>query len=492
LSIKPLSHQVGILMLGRVFAFAVMFFVPVVNVRALSVEAYGYYKQFWLLFETVTPILMLGFPRSLLYYIPRSESDLEKSVYVVQTVVFLFAMAMIAVIFYTVLGQVLGAGLGAMVRAFFWRLSFFTVCMMVARYMDELFVAEKKIERQAVYHVATTATQAIVVMAVSWYTRDVSAIIWALAIVATVKLLFALVYTWVVYRPSFRTVSFSTLREQLSFALPLGMMAIALLLLTQTDKFIINRYMGRVAFAIYSVGAFQLPIVHIVASSVASVAFPLMAQYQKEERYDAFVELWRRSWLKTSVLFFPIFVFFMVTAEQFIIIMFTESYAGAIPIFRIYLILFLKATTDYAGVLTAFKKQDYLFKILAAAVVANLVLSLVLFRVWGRLGVPVATVVSFFTVGVLAVRRGGQLLGHSFWQTVPWRGLTARMAAAAAPGAILFVVYARGGNYSIWRYAVAAASYFSVYFVVCWVTRLLTLDDIKSLLGRRPSPNQAR
>jgi len=33
-------------MLGRVLAFGVMFLVPMVNVRALSVEEYGYYRQF--------------------------------------------------------------------------------------------------------------------------------------------------------------------------------------------------------------------------------------------------------------------------------------------------------------------------------------------------------------------------------------------------------------------------------------------------------------
>ena len=75
------------------FAFAVAFFVPMVNVRSLSVEEYGYYRQFWLLFSTLVPILILGFPRSLLYYFPRSETRAEKSVYVTQTVAFLLSEA---------------------------------------------------------------------------------------------------------------------------------------------------------------------------------------------------------------------------------------------------------------------------------------------------------------------------------------------------------------------------------------------------------------
>jgi O-antigen/teichoic acid export membrane protein len=322
---------------------------------------------------------------------------------------------------------------------------------------------------------------------VSWYVRDVSAIIWGLAIMSAAKVVFALIYTRAVYKPSLSLVSFSTIREQLSFALPLGMMAIATLLLTQTDKFIINRFLGREAFAIYSVGAFQLPFVAIIAGSVANIAFPIMAKFQKDGKFTELGALWRRAWLKTAVLFFPIFMFFMITAEQFIIILFTDTYADAIPVFRIYLVLFLKATTDYAGVLTAFKKQDYLFKVLLIAFVAHVITSISLFHVWGRLGVPLSTVFWFIVVAVLAVRKGGQLLGLPFWQTVPWRGLLARLAAAAVPGVILYIVYAHNHDYSVVHYAIAGVSYFAGYFVLSWVFRLLTLDDIKSLLGKRLS-----
>lgn len=487
MSRKSLSHQVGILTLGRVFAFAAMFFVPIVNVRTLSVEEYGYYRQFWLLFETLTPILILGFPRSLLYYFPRSESHREKAVYVTQTVVFLFAVSIVAVVVYTVMASLLGGNMGAMIRGFYWRLCFFTIFMMMSRHMEELFVAEKQVERQAIYYVVTALIRSGIVIAISWYARDVSAIIWGLALMASAKAAFALIYTKVVYRPTFKLVSFSTIREQLSFALPLGMMAIATLLLTQTDKFIINRFLGREAFAVYSVGAFQLPFVAIIAGSVATVAFPIMARFQKDGMYWEFGELWKRAWLKTAVLFFPIFVFFQITADQFIIILFTDTYSDAIPVFRIYLVLFLKATTDYAGVLTAFKKQDYLFKILVVALVAHVITSIALFHVWGRLMIPLSTVFWFFVVAILAIRRGGMLLGQSFWQTVPWRGLLARLVAAAVPGVVMYLVYARTGDYSILHYMFAGLLYFASYFALCWVFRLLTLDDIKSLLGKRIS-----
>jgi O-antigen/teichoic acid export membrane protein len=463
-----------------------MFFVPVVNVRALTQTEYGYYRQFWLLFETLTPLLILGFPRSLMYYFPRSESHEEKSIYVTQTIAYLAGASVVAVLIYAGMGYFLGSGMGAMVRGFFWRLCAFTVCMIVSWFMDELFVAEKQVERQSVYHFITASIQAVVVILVSWRTRDVNQIIWALAWLAAAKAAFALIYAKVVYRPAFRKASLSTIREQFSFALPLGMVATALLLLTKIDQFIINSFLGREALAVYAMGAFQLPFVHIIAGSVANVTFPLMAQYQKEGRFADFATLWRRAWLKTAVLFFPIFIFLFATADQFIQILFTGEYAGAAPVFRIYLVLLLMATTDYAGVLTAFKKQGYLFKVMVVAVAGHIVTGVVLFKIFGRLGIPVSTVTWFYVVATLSVRKGAGLLGRSFWKTLPWRSLSTRMFVAAVPGVPLYLLYARHGDFSIWRYGVAGAVYFAAYFALCWATRLLTRDDIKSLFGKKP------
>jgi len=56
---RSLSHQVGILIAGRMLTYVIMVFVPIVNVRALSVDHYGYYRQFHLLFETLTPKVKL-------------------------------------------------------------------------------------------------------------------------------------------------------------------------------------------------------------------------------------------------------------------------------------------------------------------------------------------------------------------------------------------------------------------------------------------------
>lgn len=482
---RTLSSQVGILFAGSIVAFAALFFVPLVNVRSLTVEDYGYYRQFWLLFETLSSLLILGFPRSLLYYFPRVEDRKTKSVYVTQTIAYLFAVALVACLVYFLIASFLGHGFGGLVKRFYWRLSLFTLLMMVSQYLDSLFVAEKQVVRQSVYHAAVSFFQAAVVISISWYTRDLETLIWALTMFALAKFLFALTYTEVVYRPKLTSVSISSIKEQFSYAIPLGMAAIMLVLVTQTDKFVINRFLGREAFAVYVIGAFQIPFVAIIRQSINSVTFPLMSKYQKENRHDEILSLWRRSTLKTTALFFPIFVFLEVSAQPFITILFTETYAAAAPVFAIYLLLFLRSSIDFGGVISAYRQNQFLFRVNAVAFVANLVLSVVLFKAFGRLGVPVATTITMYGILVVVVFKTGLLLHQPVIRLLPWAGLLKRFIAAAVPGVLLYVVYRQIAVDSFVVLAAAAGAYFAVYFLITFLTKLITPSDLKSIVGRR-------
>lgn len=483
---RSLSHQVGILTLGRVLAYAVMFVVPLVNVRALSQEHYGYYRQFWLVFETLTPLLILGFPRSLLYYFPRSEARRDKAVYVTQTLAFLLTMSLVAVGIYAVMAQVLGSGIGAMIRGFFVRLCFFTLFMMVSQYMDSLFVAERQVKRQAVYHVVVAVTQAVVVISSALITRQVSGMIWALSWFAAAKFAFAIGYAVVVYRPSPRLVSLLTLKDQLSFALPLGLAGIALMLVTQADKFIINRFLGREEFAVYVVGAFQLPLVSIIRASINNVVFPLMSQYQKEGDYQAILELWQRALLKTVVMFAPIFVFLMVAAKPFIVILFTKEYERSTPIFVIYLFLFLRSAVESGAIIQVFKKTTYIAKIFLAGFVFHVCLSLILFRLIGREGVALSAVITMYLVNLSNLIYASRLLNTSLRRLFPSAHVVKRLIVAIIPGLPLWLVFRAVVVDNPFELAGLGIAYLALYFVLSAVVGYITVDDVKSMLGKKP------
>jgi O-antigen/teichoic acid export membrane protein len=481
---RTLSYQAAILTAGRAVAFLALFFVPIVNVRVLTKDDFGLYRQFWLLFDSVSVFLILAYPQSLLYYLPRAETKREKATYVTQTLVVLVVAGLLSWLVYALLAAVMGPGLGDVVRSYFWAFCLFTLFMMISRIMERLFVAEQQAERQAVFIVAAYGAQAVVVILTAWFTRRVDLILWALVAFAFARMAVTLLYCIPVYRPSFSDCSAKTFKEQFSYAIPLGLATIVLLVFAQTDKYVIIHFLGREVFAVYTVGAFQLPFVDIVRNSIMNVVFPLMAQYQKEGKPEEVLALWRRATLKTAVVFFPIFVFLEVTARPFITILFTEDYAAATPIFMIYLLIFFRTTLDTTSVLMVFKKTAFMFKVNLAAVAFHVVFCVAMFKALGWIGVPIATVTAYYLQNLINMMASAKLLKTPIHRLMPWGRLAARFVAATSVGVALHLAYSLFPVESFLDLVVAAVVYFAVYVGVCLGLRFITLSEITAIFGR--------
>jgi O-antigen/teichoic acid export membrane protein len=273
------------------------------------------------------------------------------------------------------------------------------------------------------------------------------------------------------------------MKEQLSLALPVGIAAITVTLLNQTDKFIITRFIGREAFAIYAVGAFQVPVMNLVRASINNLTFPLLVKYEKEGDHAAILGLWQRSLLKTLVLILPVFVFLELSARPFITILFTEEYAAATPVFMMYLLLFLRAGFE-TTLLQVYKRTRFIVVSAAITFVANVLLGVLLYRAFGRLGPTVAAVITMNVVTLIQLWYAGRLMGVSVFQVLPLGPISLRFAAAALPGAVLWFAYRYIELTEFHQLLLACAGYTVLYALVCAITRVVTVDDIRSLLGR--------
>jgi O-antigen/teichoic acid export membrane protein len=465
-------------------SFAALFLVPIVNVRTLSQSDYGLYRQFWLLFDTVSIILVLGFPASLLYYFPRAEDRDEKSAYLSQTLLYLIVMGGISWLAYGAMAVFLRGDLGDAVRDYTWAFCLFTLFMMVSKVMERLFVAEKRAEQQSLYLALSYFVQAATVVGVSWYTRRVDLIIWGLVVFTAAKALFTFAYGSVAYGVSLRKCSLKSFKEQVSYALPLGLATVVLLVFGQTDKYVITHFLGREVFAVYSVGVTQLPFVDIIRNSVMNVVFPLMAEHQKRLDYSEILSLWQRATLKMTVLFVPIFVFLELSARPFITVLFTEEYAAATPVFMIYLLVFLRSTVDTTTVLMVFKRNTFMFKVNLLALAAHVTLSILMFKRFGWLGVPAATVTIVYIQNGIFLWKSASLLGRSLWNVLPWGAMLSRFLTAGLVGCGLYFVYRLRPVESFIGLCVAGMVYFSVYFALSFALRFISVADIRSMFGR--------
>jgi O-antigen/teichoic acid export membrane protein len=187
-------------------------------------------------------------------------------------------------------------------------------------------------------------------------------------------------------------------------------------------------------FAVYSVGCLQVPLVDLVASSTCNVMMVQMAEEIAAGRSAAALETWRDAVRKLALVFVPLVGLLVVGARDLIVLLFTDVYAKAAPIFAIWSIAFLLAALPVDGVLRVHAQTRYLLFLGAAklALVAALVPWLI-----GRLGLyggVVAALVATFVGKILALARIRTRLHATLPALLPWSDLAAVTLASTLCG----------------------------------------------------------
>jgi O-antigen/teichoic acid export membrane protein len=334
-----LSGQAGVVILGRGLAFLFAFLVPVILVRTVSQEDYGIYREALFVFSTLMPILQFGLTQSLFYFYPRREA--ERPALITQTHLLLFAIG-------TVCAALLILARGPVARYFdqpvmadymFW-VGPFTALMVLSSTIEALTIVEQKVRLTFWVVMASEGLRSVLVVVVGVLTRNVGMMLAALTVFAAARTVFVIHYCRRQGLSDLGAVRRPFLMEQLAYAVPFGLAGTVVTILSSVDRFYVSRLFDSAAFAVYSVGCFQLPIVTIVFTSATSVILGRMAELQKEGRFRDMLHLWRSATRKMSHVSIPVTVVFAVLAREFVVGLFTAQYAEAVPIFIAFLFRF--------------------------------------------------------------------------------------------------------------------------------------------------------
>jgi O-antigen/teichoic acid export membrane protein len=235
------------------------------------------------------------------------------------------------------------------------------------------------------------------------------------------------------------------------------------------------------------VGAFQVPLANIIQTSIGNVTFPLISKYQKAGDIAAMANLWRRATVKTATLFFPMFVFLELTARPFITILFTEQYVAATPVFMIYMLLFLRSSVETGAIIQASNRTVFVMGCFFVGFFINAGLGILLFKAIGRLGVPISAVFTMTMIGVVTLVYSARLVKLSVFHLFPAAELAKRFLAAVVPGVVLWLGYKRFPVTNFLQLLAACAIYTLMYAIICYVAKLVTFDDVRSMFGRAPA-----
>jgi O-antigen/teichoic acid export membrane protein len=472
-------------MFAKALAYFLGFALPLVLVRRLSQQEFGVYKQVFLVVSTALTVLPLGFSLSAYYFLPR-ETDARRGAVVFNVLFFNVVVGLIAFLVLLLRPSLLASLFGSEeltqyaplvgLVVLFWMTSLFLEVAAIARH-------EAKLATLFIISAQLSKTLLLVAAAIAF--GSVRSLVYAAAIQGALQNAALLLYLRSRYPGFWRGLDFGMMREQLSYALPIGFAGLVFGVLIDMHNYVVSYRFGAAAFAVYAIGCFSLPLVNIVGESFGSLLIPHISRLQKQGATREIVLVTAETMRKLSVVYFPLYAFLIVAGREFIVVLFTRQYLASWPVFVVHLttLPFFVLITD--PIMRAYAEHRFfLLKVRSVTVV------LLFLALWfGTLRTGLVGAISIMVVFSLADRfvetaKAWSIVGVTWRDAVLLKGLGKVAVAAAAAGVL--TALARAGVVAtdarpLVVLAVCACVFAAVYFPAVLLLGVITPGERDAL-----------
>src|SRR4051812_40142622 len=427
-------RRAGPLMLARLAVAALSFAIPMALARVLLPASYGTFKQAWLLSSTLYLVLPFGLTPSLVYFVPREPA--KKKVFVSHVLLVTTGVGILAAVVLLAAGPLVARAFqNDELRHLIPLVAAFTAFRLAGTSFDVVYMSEGKIRTSALLRACSEALYTVCLIAGALWTRSVAG---AFAGVTLATFARAVICWIVLVREHGLAGEWGDLKRQLSYALPFGASFAIIIPQQQFHSYLVSASVTAAAFAVYSVGCFQLPIVDMLYTPVSEILQLGIAEHDAKGDKAGALQLFREAVARLSFVFLPIMALLFIAAPQVISFLFTDRYLAATPIFRLSMAVIPMWALPLDGVMRARAQNRFMVRIsvLKAALTVPLVWAgLSLFGPIGALG---GWICAEESCRVIVLHRAARSFGTTLWRSLPkelWYQAGAALIAAM-PGAV--------------------------------------------------------
>ncbi len=210
-----------------------------------------------------------------------------------------------------------------------------------------------------IFIVFAQLTKAAFFILAAVFAGSIESLIWAAAGQAILQTVVLLVYVNLRFPGFAGAFDFGLFREQFAYTLPFGLGGWFYTMQIDLHNYFVTSRFAAAEYAVYAVGCFELPLIGILAESVSAVLIPTVSRLQATGDKREIIETTARVARKLAVVYFPLYVFLLVTADTFLTWLFTDKFAQSAEIFRLNLTLLPFAVIVLDPITRAYKQLAY-------------------------------------------------------------------------------------------------------------------------------------
>jgi O-antigen/teichoic acid export membrane protein len=416
--------------------YALQFLVPIVLARTLDVDSFGKYRLLWLVISTFMVIAPLAMPQSLYYFLPRADAE-KKRLYVNQTLLFMGV------------GGLIGAWILSPWNPWFPEqarglsthealIPSFLLLWFVSSLIEVLPTVEERVSWQARITIGLSAVRAAAVCTTAVMTRDLESVLLVLVAFAAFKV--GLLFWYIARTHGLRGpwLRVGALGDQVRHAAPFGLSAALHGVRNQADQWVSAALFSITMFASFSVATVLGPLVNLFRQSFNHVFLPSMSRLHAANDFPALLALNNRANMMVAALVYPILAFSFAFAEPLITLIYTQSYAAAAPVMRVYIVGIIAFVVELNSIMLLYRQGTFAMSVNGLVLVLSVTGSFLGALTFGLPGAAAGSVLAIYTERWLSLRRIARLTGVSVASQQNWKSLLAVLGSAAGAAAVAF------------------------------------------------------
>ncbi|MDV0445190.1 lipid II flippase MurJ [Methanimicrococcus sp. At1] len=193
-------------------------------------------------------------------------------------------------------------------------------------------------------------------------------------------------------------------RRVLTYAVLIFLVMSCYLVYQNIDVVFIGHYMTETEAGIYRIVYQFSMLAGLAATSVKAVLYPKFSAWNETKQYEKITEGLRSGTSLSLMLAIPIFFSFLILGYDFIDLFYGDAYVPGVP--ALFLLSFIQIITVFMYLqsicLNAISHPKYAFLSIAAGIIANVALNMILIPMYGMEGAAFATVLAMGLNSALA------------------------------------------------------------------------------------------
>jgi len=144
-------------------------------------------------------------------------------------------------------------------------------------------------------------------------------------------------------------------------------------------------------FAIFAYGARELPIVMTMAAAFSSALLPEVAKDTVGS-----LKMIREKSVKLFHFLFPFSILLMLTSKYWFPLLFNQGFLESVPVFNVFLLVVISRLIFSRTILVGLQDNKMVLLISIAELLLNIILSIILVKYFGLLGIAIGTVLAYW------------------------------------------------------------------------------------------------